>query len=868
MRRIITALLFVFTTLPFFAQKGEYRHHMVEGNLLLLEENYMRALQEFLKAYAIDSTNANINFKVGFCYLKHPTEKHMAEQYLEKAVKDVTKSYDEEDPMMKSAPPMAYLYLGQAFHLDYKFEDALKMYDTYESFLNPKRFKEEIELVEHYKKMSNTAQEKVGTPFNVEITNMGDSINSEAPELSPIISADERMLIFTYSGKRTTGAEDGYKTPDDGYFEDIFVSFKKDDGTWSTPRSISPNVNTVGHDGAVALSADGQTLIIYKDESGDGNLFYSTWDGADWTTPRKFGPEINSPHWEPSACLSPDGNTLYFVSNRPGGFGGRDIYRCRKIGDKWSQAQNLGPKINTKWDEESPWLHPNGYDFFFSSQGHGSMGGFDVMFTIIDSLGGFGEVTSMPYPINTTDDDDFYVMSTDGKRAYYSSGHEDRSGFGEQDIYMITLSHIIDEDDKVALFLGKFQVEKGDSLPSGLAVVVKNKNTGEQVGIYRPQRNGNFTAILKPKNTYVFSYQLNGKEFYMEEINVEDIVTYEKIEREIPLKPVKVGPDLTGEPGIVLNVQVYDNPKDKNPVPNATIELTDKSGKVTTLTADAGGRLVKYELARDNSYKLKASSDNKASEIVKISTAVKGNTTFDKTLFLGKGSKTIEPVTGGSIVLDITVMNKKTYKPVEGAKITVTDDAGVTFDLVSDANGKSEGTSLEAGKVYSISASFGEVPGKAVTLSTKGVKGNKKFSKTIYVTTEAPETYNVYSPVSGSFTHYFEYNKTEAEQNPNYTQFLADLESAIAKNGQVTIKINSSASQVPTKAPGGNAGLARQRGENMKKMLSDYLTSKGVDLSKVKIQVSSRVGGPTYNSDYLINKRTYEKYQFVDVKLK
>ncbi|MBC7863342.1 MAG: PD40 domain-containing protein, partial [Bacteroidia bacterium] len=292
MRNIVTSLAIFVCCNSFFAQRGDYKHHMVEGNLLLLEENYMRALTEFQKAYAFDSLSANVNYKIGFCYLKHPSEKHLAEKYLEKATANINPNYDEEDPLIKSAPPIAYFYLGKAYHLDYKLDEALNMFDTYKSYLNPKKYKAEIELVEHNEKMCRYAHERIGSPANVRIINMGDSVNSKYAEVSPVLSADERLMIFTYAGPLSTGAAYGNRTPEDGFFEDIFVCYKNQDGTWSKPDTLPGNVNTNQHDGAVGLSADGQTLIIYRDDNGDGNLYYTTWNGVEWETPTKFGPQI------------------------------------------------------------------------------------------------------------------------------------------------------------------------------------------------------------------------------------------------------------------------------------------------------------------------------------------------------------------------------------------------------------------------------------------------------------------------------------------------------------------------------------------------------------------------------------------------
>src|SRR6185369_11165079 len=142
--------------------------------------------------------------------------------------------------------------------------------------------------------------------------------------------------------------------------------------------------------------------------------------------------------WESHACLTNDGNTIYFVSDRPGGFGGRDIYRCVKLPNgAWSKALNVGPVINTEYDEDGGFMHPDGKTFFFASKGHKTMGGFDIMFSILDEDNKFTEPFNLWHPINTPDDDVFYTTSHDGKRAYFSSAKE--GGYGEKDIYMISI---------------------------------------------------------------------------------------------------------------------------------------------------------------------------------------------------------------------------------------------------------------------------------------------------------------------------------------------------------------------------------------------------------------------------------------------
>ena len=349
---VIPFLLFTLVSLSIVAQKpvtqdkGSYKKNYTEGNLNLGDNEYKEALKYFLMAYKYDSTTANINFKIGFCYLKMDVQKHLAERYLEKAVQNVTKHYIDDDAGFKKAPKEAYFYLGLAYHYDGKLDEAAKMYDTYESYLKPKE-KIERNLLEHYKQQILNAKRILGAPLNVTITNLGDSINTEFPEYSPVITADEQVLYYTTRRPTTTGGE---KSEDDGkYFEDIVVSYKDLKGKWSKPTPISPFINTGSNEATISLTPDGQTLIIYKGDVGNGDIFYSSFDGKDWTIPSKFGSNINTDYWETHACLSRDGQTLYFVSDRPGGMGGRDIYRCVKLPNgQWSLATNVGAPVNTR----------------------------------------------------------------------------------------------------------------------------------------------------------------------------------------------------------------------------------------------------------------------------------------------------------------------------------------------------------------------------------------------------------------------------------------------------------------------------------------------------------------------------------------
>lgn len=513
--------------------RSDYRQKFTEGNLLILEGNYVQALKNFLWAYNIDSTNANINYKIGFCYLKTITERRKALSYLEKAVVNTTKKYNDIEPTEKQAPVLAFFYYGQALHLNYKFDEAIANYEKFKSLLYSNQG-EMLKDVNRHIEISNNAKLLVAAPIKVNIDNLGDSINSPFPDYSPVLSADEKTLIFT---SRRPGSTGGDKTIEDEFYEDIYISYRKPDSTWTTPVSISPNINTVTHEASVGLTADAQTLLIYKDLNG-GDIYYSTLDISDqWTVPQPIGSNVNTSSWETSACLTPDGNTLYFVSNRKGGLGGRDIWKCVKLPNgKWSLAVNLGAPINTVYDEESPFIHPSGNLLFFSSNGHNTIGGFDIFFSNLGE-NGWDNPINIGYPINTPDDDLFYVTSPDGKRGYYSSSSRPE-GYGEKDIYMISIPER--KEEPLVLIRGKIKTKIGEELSPNVGIIATNNVTGAVVGTYRPLKDGSFTLIIPPGSNYTLSYQDDGSEFYSESIEVPPGAAYQEIEKAVNLKDVNI----------------------------------------------------------------------------------------------------------------------------------------------------------------------------------------------------------------------------------------------------------------------------------------------------------------------------------------
>ncbi len=883
MNKFLFTLLFLFALgFSLFSQvpppasdKGSYRKNFTEGNLNLLDFEYTEALKYFHFAYKYDSVNANINYKMGQCYLHHPTQKHLAEKYLEKAVQNVSKKYLDDEPNEKQASIMAYFFLGQSYHLDGRLDEATKMYDTYESYLSVKKKldREDRDFVDHFKKQVQNARQMLAAPLNIRITNLGDSINTEYPEYSPVITADEQVLYYTTRKPTTTGGE---KSLDDGmYYEDIVVSYKDLKGIWSKPVSISPYINTSSNEATVSLTPDGQTLIIYRGDVGNGDLYYSSFDGKDWSIPQRFGSNINTEFWETHACMSRDGNTLYFVSERPGGLGGRDVYKCVKLPNgQWSLAQNVGPPINTPYDEDAPFLGADGITFYFASSGDKSMGGFDIMFSIIDENGKFSEPMNMGYPINTTDDDVFYVATPDNKRFYLSSAHEEigksavhEKGFGEKDIYMGVVDIV--KENPLALFRGRFVPGPCDSLPDDIVVMVTSISSGEIVGTYRPNRKtGTFSVIIPPGSKYNFTYQQGGVDLSSEEVFVPSDISYEEIQKAINIKPIKICPgmvikDDTIAKNLSLNVLVLNNKKDKKPIGKAEIKLHHKGAVDFTAQSDESGLAKTIKLDAEKSYEIIASLNGKNSAPVIFNTiGLTENKVIEKIVYLEKS--TDEDLT---FLLNVVVLNNKTLrKPMASAKIKIKGTDGSVHELITDEKGKVSRIVLGASTNYEIDV---EKDGNVVArglVSTHGIRKSKTFEKTLYTTggvSEVPDN----SVISGDcFSFFFKYNMNEVDESaPEYKQFIDKLMEIKNAGGKINLHVQASASTVPTRKFKNNKDLAKVRGNGTIEKLKISLKQRGVVEGDIVIASNKTfVSGPAYQGD-AANTERYGKFQYVKV---
>lgn len=517
----ILIFLAVFTVLTHQAKaqsqqdKEQSALYMEQSELIMSATQAMDdALDLMVIAANFDTTNLKANFDAGKIHLL-TTGKARASKYFLRVYR--------QDPNYHFN--LEYL-IAQSYHYGIDFDRAIMYYDLYKKKLqaNPGYSgsdKISLEGVDRKIYECSNGKEFVANPSNYSIVNLGREINSEFDDYAPVINENEDELVFT--SRRRDGNLNEDVADDNKPYEDIFISSKKDD-KWTRAKNISNKVNTPFNDSNLALSADGKTLFIYKDENA-GDVYISTRqaDGS-WAVPQPLPGDVNSNYRETSVSLSQDGTKLYFASDRIGGLGGSDIYEATKNGvGEWTKVKNLGPNINSELDEDSPFIDYDNVTLYFSTQGKKGMGGFDIFKSklINAKKGEWSAAENLGYPMNTPEDDIFYVGSKDGERGYYSSIRDD--GMGYSDIYIITTPKGTPSENEKELVPLQYEVTVMDSESKSLveAKVKLTKVTDNSVSGYKAEAAGKYVFAVKSPDTEEYNLSVESDGYAFQNIVVE-----------------------------------------------------------------------------------------------------------------------------------------------------------------------------------------------------------------------------------------------------------------------------------------------------------------------------------------------------------
>lgn len=459
----------------------------------------MRALAIYDSLWDFQSNSAYLQFKTGACYAFKSNGREKAFDILKSLRGDA--SY-----------PEALFYMARAKHFMYEFEEAIDLYNEYletHKISGGQRILT-LQLIENCRNGIELMKRKMALKLSI----MTPPSNPQNSQYSPVISADGKKLYYTNRGPDSKGDLMTDQTKKDfvgSYYEDVFVADNKgEDFEFGEGRSLSNNINNARrHEAPMSISYDNKLLFIYL--SGDRQEEDIYWsknvNDTAWTKPDKLKGPVNSPHWEGHAVLAPDGRTLYFSSDRPGGFGGRDIYTAiMKEDSTFSNVTNLGPKINTPFNEDAPFIYSNGSSLYFSSEAHGSMGGYDMFYIKYDSTKGeWQEPVNLGYPINTTDDDRFYYITKDGDWGYFSSARA--SGENLHDIYRIQPG-TFERLNALVLLVGTVYV---DDQPSSALAKIQDSETGDVLAnLVADSVTGEFVYSLLPGRNYKISLLADG----------------------------------------------------------------------------------------------------------------------------------------------------------------------------------------------------------------------------------------------------------------------------------------------------------------------------------------------------------------------
>lgn len=498
-----------------------------DGFSAYVNRDYETALKHTEKAVERDP-----NFREALLLLG---DIHSATGKYEKAVEAYQRSYA-VDPQ-RSAKALV-LMAGAEGALG-RYGDAEKHYREY---LNYAKDPQTIALTRQNIEICAIADSLVKHPIAFNPQNLGPEINTAEGEYAPTIRTDGQVLIFTRRGMFANRSP-SCPTPN-GQTEEFFMAQKNGPG-WNKAVNMGQPLNTGCNEGAESISADGQLMFFAAAGREVNGRVYETLDlywtrrkGTSWETPRNMGGTVNSGARETQPCISSDGKTLYFVSTRPGGYGGSDIYSSTlNDGGSWSKPENLGPTINTPGEEFSPFIHPDNQTLYFSSDHWPGLGNFDLFYSRRGANGKFRKPVNMGSPLNTPDDEYSLIVSADGKTGYFASTTL-KGGYGDYDLYAFELPE--SARPVLVTYMKGTVTDASDKKPLEARFELIDLKTGEVVVKSMSDReSGEFLVSIPANRDYALNVSKNGYLFHSENFSLKEKITNEPYVKNVELTAIQ-----------------------------------------------------------------------------------------------------------------------------------------------------------------------------------------------------------------------------------------------------------------------------------------------------------------------------------------
>lgn len=494
-----------------------------EAEELFNKKYYSAVWKHYGNKLKEDSLNADLNYKMGVCYFNSRSQKEKAIHYL----KRVTTSADKKT----MCHALAFKLLGDLNFMASNFDDAILNYETYHKIIDgssnllpSEDVNQEIEMCKMAKDLQ-VLKEITASLVNQKKTNKKNRNQSQEYEQSSSYSISPSANSFTLkksiSLKKDINDKEFFDQPNN-----MTISNLK-----SSSKAIDSNKTKM--ETTVASSIDGQIILIYRDDNGEANLYTSVLNGNEWKGPEKLNKVINNKNWEPNEFISTDGNTLYFASKREGGFGGKDLYKSDKLANgDWGKAANMGPTINTIYDEEAPFMYPDGVTFYFSSNRNRPKGGFDNYSCSLSDSIEWTVPVNVGYPLHETDD----------------TGNLEKESPNEElnkENYLSTFINV--KKKPINLLKGKITCVTNDNLHSPfIEITIANNETGNIMAIYHPDcKSGKYTCIIPSGKNNNITFEAKGYLFHSENIDISEDRGYYRLLSTVKLEPITEGSKTT-----------------------------------------------------------------------------------------------------------------------------------------------------------------------------------------------------------------------------------------------------------------------------------------------------------------------------------
>ena len=411
------------------------------------------------------------------------------------------------------------------------FETCFKRYPQNKSVL--KEYQDSYELCLWREDIMKSA-------LPVVLQNMGENVNSSWAEYFPTLTADESRLIYTVRRP----ADKNTKCVECKDEEDFYTCLKIKD-EWLPRKKMEYPLNTSFDEGASCISPDGRYLVFtgcHRDDGfGNCDLYWSKRIGETWTKPRNFGEPVNTISWDANPTFAADGKTIFFSSNRPGGVGGKDIWKTTMLEEGvFSEPVNLGKPINTSADEITPFFHPNGVTLYFSSSGHKGMGGEDLFYSTLNADGSWSEPVNLGYPINTIDNEIGLIVNAMGDKAYIATNK--KGGFGDMDLYWFEMPEALRPKPSVTYFKGRI-FDNNDNHPLAAVFELVDLETKKViVSSTSDPSTGEFLVCLPTNSRYALNVSKDRYLFHSENFTINgEYSKMQPYQKDVSLKRIEVG---------------------------------------------------------------------------------------------------------------------------------------------------------------------------------------------------------------------------------------------------------------------------------------------------------------------------------------